>query len=203
MRGVEAGARARSGTVLNMGVARRPRHHYPFEEYLALCEDSNVRLEYWDGQIHAMAGGSIEHSRLSLRVGSLLDQRRPAGCTALESNARVRPLASVRATYADAVLVCGDVEVHPGDPHGRTVTNPTIIVEVLSDSTAEDDQTDKFDHYRLAPSLRGYVLVWQDEPRVEVRSREASGWLVRSYGPGDAIELAPGLSVSVDEIYAR
>jgi Uma2 family endonuclease len=186
-----------------MVAARRPRHHYRFEEYLALCEDSTVRLEFWDGQIYAMAGGSVEHSRLSLRVGSLLDQRRPAGCTALESNTRLRPLASDRATYAGAVLVCGDYEYHPGDPERRTIANPTVVVEVLSESTAEDDQTDKFDHYKLATSLQEYVLVWQDDRRVEVRTRTDEGWLVRTHGSGDTIELKPGIRFSVDELYAR
>lgn len=186
-----------------MTASRRPRHHYGFDEYLALCEDSTVRLEFWDGQIYAMAGGSIEHSRLSLRIGSLLDQRRPAGCTALESNTRIRPLVSDRATYADAVLVCGEFEYHPADPDHRTIANPTIVVEVLSDSTADDDRTDKFEHYQRAPSLREYVLVWQDDRRIEVRSRAAEGWLVTTYGPGDTLELRPGIRVTVDEIYAR
>ncbi|MEM9695615.1 MAG: Uma2 family endonuclease, partial [Myxococcota bacterium] len=166
-------------------VALRPRHRYAFDAYLALCEDSNVRLEYWDGHIYAMTGGSIEHSRLSLRIGSLLDQRRPAGCTALESNTRIRPLVSDRATYADALLVCGEFEYHPADPAKRTIANPTVVVEVLSESTSEDDLTDKFDHYRLAASLNAYVLIWQDDRRVEVRRRQPDGWLVQTYGPGD------------------
>jgi Uma2 family endonuclease len=150
-----------------------------------------------------MAGGSVEHSRLSLRIGSLLDQRRPAGCVALESNTRVRPLVSDRATYADAVLVSGDYEYHPADPEKRTIANPAMIVEVLSDSTAEDDQTDKFDHYSLAPSLTDYVLIWQDEQRVEVRTRRADGWLVRTFGAGETVELKHGIRFSVDELYAR
>jgi Uma2 family endonuclease len=186
-----------------MSALRRPRHHYGFDQYLALCEDSTVRLEFWNGQIYAMAGGSIEHSRLSLRIGSLLDQRRPAGCTALESNTRIRPLASDRATYADAVLVCGDYEYHPADPEQRTMANPAVVVEVLSDSTAEDDQTDKFDHYRLAPTLTDYVLVWQDEQRVEVRSKRPEGWLVRTCGPGDIVELHRGIRFTLDELYAK
>jgi Uma2 family endonuclease len=186
-----------------MSALRRPRHHYGFDQYLALCKESTVKLEFWNGQIHAMAGGSIEHSRLSLRVGSLLDQRRPEGCTALESNTRIRPLASDRATYADAVLVCGEYEYHPADPDQRTIANPTVIVEVLSESTAEDDQTDKFDHYRLAPSLTDYVLVWQDEQRVEVRSKRPEGWLVRTCGPGDIVELHQGIRFTLDELYAR
>ena len=186
-----------------MSAVRRPRHRYRFEEYLALCGDSTVRLEFWDGQIYAMAGGSIEHSRLSLRVGSLLDQRRPDGCTALESNTRIRPLVSDRATYADAVLVCGDYEYHPADPDRRTIANPAVVVEVLSDSTAEDDQTDKFDHYKLAPSMTDYLLVWQDEQRLELRTRQADGWLVKTFGPGDVIELQRGIRFTVDELYAR
>lgn len=169
---------------------------------MALCADSTVRLEFWGGQIYAMAGGTIEHSRLSLRLGSLLDQRRPRGCTALESNTRIRPLTSERATYADALLVCGELQLHPGDTEGRTIANPTIVVEVLSDSTADDDQTDKFDHYRLAPSMRAYVLVWQDQQRVEVRTSATEGWLVRTFGAGETIELEPGIQITVDEIYA-
>lgn len=186
-----------------MGAIRRPRHRYSFGEYLALCADSTVRLEFWDGHIYAMAGGTIEHSRLSLRIGSLLDQRRDAGCTALESNTRIRPLASDRATYADAVLVCGEIDYHPADPEQRTLANPAVIVEVLSDSTAEDDQTDKFDHYKLAPSLTDYVLVWQDQQRVEVRSKRPEGWLVRTYEPGETVELSAGIRFSLDELYAR
>lgn len=186
-----------------MTAIRRPRHRYGFDEYLALCADSTLRLEFWDGHIYAMAGGSIEHSRLSLRIGSLLDQRRPSGCTALESNTRIRPLASDRATYADAVLVCGAYEYHPADRDQRTVANPSVVVEVLSESTAEDDQTDKFDHYRLAPTLSDYVLIWQDQPRVEVRSRRGDGWWVRTYGPGERAELQSGVAFTIDELYAR
>lgn len=186
-----------------MGAIRRPRHRYSFDEYLALCADSTIRLEFWDGHIYAMAGGSIEHSRLSLRIGSILDQQRGSDCTALESNTRIRPLASERATYADAVLVCGELQYHPADPERRTLANPAVIVEVLSDSTAEDDQTDKFDHYKLAPSLTDYVLVWQDQQRVELRTRHADGWLVRTYGAGDTVQLSAGIRFAVDALYAR
>jgi Uma2 family endonuclease len=186
-----------------MGAIRTPRHHHRFEDYLALCEDSTVRLEFWDGHIYAMAGGSVEHSRLSRRIGSLLDQRRPAECVALESNARIRPLASDRATYADAVLVCGDYQYHPADPDQRTIANPAVVVEVLSDSTAEDDQTDKFDHYKLAPSLTDYLLISQDKQQVELRTRQADGWLVRTFGSGQTVELQRGIRFSVDELYVR
>jgi Uma2 family endonuclease len=186
-----------------MNALKQPRHHYRFSEYLTLCEDSNVRLEFWNGQIYAMSGGTVEHSRLSARVVSLLDQRRPTGCTALESNIRIRPLASERATYTDAVLVCGEYEYHPSDPEHRTIANPRVIVEVLSDSTAEDDMTDKFDHYKLAPSLTDYVLVWQDEQRIELRTKRADGWLVQTFGAGAAIELHAGIRFTVDELYAK
>jgi Uma2 family endonuclease len=184
-------------------VLPRPRHRYDFEDYLALRERSNVRLEYWAGHIYAMAGGTPEHSRLSLRIGSILDRQRPPGCTAFESNLSIRPLASDRATYADAMLVCGALEYHPGDARRQTIVNPAVVVEVLSETTAEDDQTDKFDHYRLAPSLTDYVLSWQDEARVEVRSRRPDGWLVRTFAAGDRVELAHGLAFAVDELYAK
>ena len=185
-----------------MTAARKPRHRYGFEDYLTLCEDSTVKLEFWEGQIYAMAGGTVEHSRLSARMCSLLGQRRPSGCVALESNIRIRPLASARATYADAVLVCGEPEYHPADPKQQTITKPAVVAEVLSDSTAEDDQTDKFDHYKLAPCLSDYLLIWQDERKIELRSRQREGWLVTTIGPGEVVELSRGLQFTVDELYA-
>jgi Uma2 family endonuclease len=181
---------------------RKPRHHHSFAEYAHLCEQSTVKLEFWGGQIYAMAGGSIEHSRLSARLVSLFDQRRPRGCVALESNVRIRPLASDRATYADAVLVCGNHEPHPDDPEKRTIANPGVVAEVLSDSTADDDKTDKFDHYTLAPSLSDYLLVWQDEQRVELRRSEGSEWSISTFGRGDRVDLSCGISFTVDELYA-
>jgi Uma2 family endonuclease len=186
-----------------MGAVRRPVRHHDFEDYLALREYSNVRLEYCAGEIYAMAGGSAEHSRLSAAITAVLYLRRRPGCIALESNISIRPLASERATYADAVLVCGDYEFHPQDRKRETITNPTVVVEVLSDSTAEDDLTTKFDHYALAPSLTDYVLIWQDEPRVEVRSRRPDGWLVKAYQAGDTVELQAGVAFTVDELYAK
>lgn len=185
-----------------MSATSRARHRYTFQEYLTLSADSNVRLEFWAGEIYAMAGGSIEHSRLSARLVSLFDQRRAPGCTALESNTRLRPLASERATYADAVLVCGEYQYHPADPERRTLANPTVVVEVLSDSTADDDKADKFELYALAPTLLDYVLVWQDEPRVEVRTRRDGGWFVQTFGAGATVELQPGIRFTVDELYA-
>lgn len=175
-----------------MGALHRPVRHHDFEEYLALREYSNVRLEFWGGEIYAMAGGSAEHSRLSAAITALLYMRRPSGCTALESNISIRPLASDRATYADAVLVCGEYEFHPADRKRETITNPSVVVEVLSDSTAEDDQTTKFEHYKLVPSLTDYVLIWQDDRRVEVRTRQADGWLVKAFGAGSCVHPRRG-----------
>lgn len=186
-----------------MGAVHRPVRHHDFEEYLALREYSNVRLEYWGGEIYALAGGSVEHSRLSAAITALLYMRRRPGCTALESNISIRPLASERATYADAVLVCGAYEFHPGDRKRETITNPSVVVEVISDSTAEDDLTAKFGHYKLAPSLTDYVLIWQDEQRVEVRSRRDDGWLVKTFGAGETVHLQAGVAFTVDELYAK
>jgi hypothetical protein len=65
-------------------------------------------------------------------------------------------------------------------------------------ATITADQTDEFDHYKLAPSLTDYVLIWQDEPRVEVRTKRAEGWLVVTYGPGETIELQHDIRFAVD-----
>ena len=106
-------------------------------------------------------------------------------------------------TYPDVSVVCGRLE---RDPDSATaVTNPTVLVEVLSDSTEAYDRGEKFAHYRRIPSLREYVLVAQDPPLIEVfRKNEAGQWvLVAEAGPGQqAVLESIGCALGVDEAYA-
>lgn len=172
-----------------------------YAEYLELTERAEVRHEFIDGRVVAMAGGSIEHSRLVARIGHLLQQGlegRP--CNVFSSDGRVRIETTNRSTYPDVSVVCGPVVPAADDPHG--ITNPTVIVEVLSDTTEKEDRGSKFAHYRRLKSLEEYVLLAQDVPRIEIFRREAEVWTLREYGPGDQIELASlALSIAVDRIY--
>src|SRR5262245_27364554 len=118
-----------------------PAHtvRYAWHEYLALEAASNVKHEYLDGQIYAMAGGSPEHSALQLAVPTLLlAQLRTGRCRAHGSDLRVRVLATGLATYPDVTIICGPRELDPEDKN--SVTNPTVLVEVLSTSTEDYDR---------------------------------------------------------------
>lgn len=147
------------------------RHRYTYEEYLAYERDSGLKHEYEDGEIVAMPGGSRHHNALAFRVAAALDAARARGCNGFQSDQKVRVLATGKATYPDVTLVCGPIEGDPADPSGATITNPTVIIEVLSPSTEEEDRGNKWMHYQRIPALQEYVLVSQAPPRVEVFRR--------------------------------
>ena len=149
-----------------------------------------------------MAGGSRRHNALASRVSAALENARPPDCIAFQSDQRVRVLATGRATYPDASMVWGDIQGDPADPDGSTITNPSLIVEVPSPSTEEDDRGAKWQHYQLIPSLQEYVLVSQTHPRIEHYRRLGSGaWEYRDITEG-AVQLASGANLVLARLYA-
>ncbi len=184
-------------------IVAEPRHHYTYEEYLALDEGSNVKLEFQGGDIYAMAGGSPEHAALCLQVGSSLNvQLQGKPCRAFSPDLRVRVLATGLATYPDVSVVCGALE---RDPQSKdTVVNPTVIVEVLSPGTESYDRGEKREHYQQIPSLREIVLVGYQERRLEVYRRQDGGWSREEAGPGESLTLASiGCRLDVDVVYGQ
>ncbi len=173
-----------------------------YAEYLALEAESEARLEFVDGAVYAMAGGTPEHARLAMAIGAELRVvLRAKGCAVYSSDLKLRVDATNRSTYADVAVVCGDERHSDIDPN--TVTNPTIIVEVLSPSTEAADRGEKWRHYQRLPSLREYVLISQGEPYVEVFRREGAEWILRTSVAGGQLELpSRGVSIAVDAIYA-
>jgi Uma2 family endonuclease len=179
----------------------RPRHHYSYAEYLAYERDCALKHEWDNGEIFAMAGGSRRHNALALRVGAALEAGRSRDCVAFQSDQKIRVLATGRATYPDATLVCGPIEGDPADPSGATITNPTLLVEVLSPSTENEDRGAKWQHYQLIPALREYVLVSQSEPRVELFRRLPSGtWEYFDVTEG-TVSLATGGELDLAKLY--
>jgi Uma2 family endonuclease len=178
------------------------QRRYSFIEYLSLDEDSNVKLEYRDGEIFAMAGGTPDHASLAVEVSSLLlAQVRDRGCRVFSSDLRVRVVETGLATYPDVTVVCGPLE---RDPSSRTtVTNPTLIVEVLSDGTQDYDRGEKARHYRRIASLRAYLLVSQRESRISAwRRTEDGNWALTEHGPGETVTVPElGLQLTVDDVY--
>ena len=178
------------------------RHRYTLEDYLSVEEMSAVRHEFQDGEIFAMAGETPEHAALSAAVvvvlGTLL-RGRP--CRPYSSDLRVRVLATGLATYPDAAVICGEPARDPASP--THVTNPVVLIEVLSKSTADYDRGEKRDQYQQIDSLRSYVLIEQDLRSIEVYDRLDDGtWRFSPYRSGDTV-LLPSLALSftVDELY--
>lgn len=180
-----------------------PRHRYTYAEYLAYEQDSGLKHEYEDGQIFAMAGGSRRHNALASRISAALERGRGAECIAFQSDQKVRVLATGKATYPDATVVCGPIEGDPADQLGATITNPTVLVEVLSPSTEQEDRGNKWQHYQLIPSLQEYVLVSQSEPRVERYRRLSSGAWEYSDVTAGSVQLSTGALIDLTTLYAN
>jgi Uma2 family endonuclease len=176
--------------------------HYTYAEYLAAEEKSELKHEWLNGEIFCMAGGTPEHAALAASVSRELGnalQSRP--CRVFSSDLRVKIKATGLSTYPDISVVCGQLELDAEDRNA--VLNPLLLVEVLSESSEGYDRGEKFAHYRRIPSLREYVMVSQQNQRIEVYRRSPEGlWILHEAGPGENIELASlGCSLSVDEIY--
>lgn len=148
------------------------------DEYLVLERRAEFKSEYIDGAVVAMSGASMNHNRiirnilLALAPGLL-----PRGCDIVGSDLRVRAEASY--FYPDAVIVCGEPEFTDADVD--TLTNPTVLFEVLSPSTERRDRTVKSAAYRRLPSLQAFVLIDQERPFVECVRRHGPFWVYESY----------------------
>jgi Uma2 family endonuclease len=180
--------------------ARRPLVTYA--EYLVAEEASVDRHWFLSGEVFAMAGGTPEHAALAAAViGQLAAGLHARPCRIFTSDARVRVPATGLATYPDVTVVCSKREADPDDPNA--ITNPVLLVEVLSDSTEAHDRGEKAAHYRHLASLREYVLVSHRERRVEVfRRNEAGRWELYEAGAGGVAELTSvGCTLDVDAIY--
>lgn len=179
------------------------RHHqYTFADYLSLEEASNTKHEFLDGEIYAMAGGTRRHAALAVAAASaLLIQLRGGPCRVYSSDLRVRAAPSGLATYPDVTVVCGPDEADPES--SETITNPRLIVEVLSRSTEAYDRGKKLDHYQRVPSLQAVVLISHRQPELEVWQRQADGsWASGTFGPGQtALIESPSVRLVVDELY--
>lgn len=177
-----------------------PRHRYTFDEYLELEEVSRVRHEFYDGEIYAMAGGTPEHAAVAAAITTMLGRQLGASpCRVYSSDLRVRILATGLATYPDVTVVCGPSE---RDPESAThVTNPKVVVEVLSRSTAEYDRGDKLYHYQQIPSLEAIVLVDHENARIELWTRLGDVWSEQRFGSGSDVKVdAVGCTLSVSNV---
>jgi Uma2 family endonuclease len=158
------------------------------EEFLELEQNSTVKHEYLDGHVYAMAGGTINHGVIAVNVvAALRPQLRGGPCGIYNSDVKVR-LGPNRFVYPDVSVSCDPRD--RADGSAQFVSHPCLVVEVLSRSTAEYDQGDKFEMYRDLTSLEEYLLIATERAAVELRSRQADGsWHTATYGLADTVAL--------------
>ena len=156
----------------------QPKPHLSPEDYLALERSADFKSEYFDGEIFAMTGASEPHNLIVVNAGAELRQqikKRPCKLYANDMRVKVSPAGLY--TYPDLIVVCGKAQFD--DVQFDTLLNPTLIIEVLSDSTEAYDRGRKFEHYRKLESLAEYVLVAQHRPHVESYRRQPDQqWLL-------------------------
>lgn len=156
-------------------MATQPHPHLSPEEYLALERGAEHKSEYVDGEAVAMAGASYTHNLIVANVvGALWGRLRGTPCSVVPSDLKVQ--ATTRLYYPDVTVICGEPRFHDDDQD--VLLNPTLIVEVLSESTKNFDRGEKFMRYRMVESLRDYVLVAQDEIHVEHFRRQDELWIL-------------------------
>jgi Uma2 family endonuclease len=179
------------------------RVHYTRSEYIALERASNVKHEFLDGVIYAMAGGSPDHAAIAANgIAALGPALRGQAFHVYTSDLRVRVADTGLETYPDVTVVAAPLELDPADSH--VVTNPVLLVEVTSPSTEEYDRAEKLEHYKRIPSVREVVLVGHVARRIEVVMRSSGDrWTTRSASSGGVVELTSvGVELVVDDVYA-
>lgn len=145
-------------------------------EYLEIERHSEIKHELINGRMYALPGASRQHIKIALSIAaSLRSQMRDRNCDVYMADMRVNVDPSGKYVYPDVVAVCG--EQHFEDSEVDTLLNPSVIIEVLSDSTERYDRSDKFDYYRSIASLREYVLVAQDIMRVDHYVLQDGQWV--------------------------
>lgn len=183
------------------------RRGVTLDEYLAFEREAQEKHILWDGEVFemwAMAGASPAHNTIAtnalIAMGTAL---RRGPCRVFNSDQKVWVPRKGGVVYPDATVVCGRLSLHEGTTD--VVTNPSLVVEVLSPGTESFDRAEKFAGYRSVASLRHYVMVSSREVQVEQYLRMDDGtWSLRVLGPGDVLSFAgPDLIVAVDDLYER
>ena len=183
--------------------APRRLHRYTYADYVGIETYSDIKHEYLDGEIYAMAGGSEEHAALSGEMIRLLGNAvgdRP--CRVLTADLRLYVEAVGLATFPDASVICGPLRQHEASPDA-TALNPMILVEVTSHSSEDYDTGAKLEYYKTIPTLREYVIVSHRERRVTVHSRgTGDAWTDQTVTKGGRATVASlDAELNVDEIY--
>jgi len=177
-------------------------HNLTAADYLALEESSDLRHEYVAGEVYAMTGGSQRHNRIALNIASrLLAALSGRPCQVFMSDVKLHVARDTAYYYPDVMVTCGGPATAT---ESVVVTDPVVVVEVLSPGTEAIDRREKLAAYRSLPSLGEYVLVSQERMMVEIHRRQGeAGWLYLSGEAGDTLTLESlQVGMPVNDLYA-
>ena len=176
---------------------------YTEEEYLTLEEAADYKIEFWYGRIYAMAGTAEPHATINQNLSRFVDpQLDGTECRAYGNDVQIRTSPEGLLTFPDFTIVCGERKFLPRKL--AVLLNPTVLFEILSESTAATDRIGKWRAYQEIESLRDYVLIAQKEPRIEHYARQADGrWLYQSVNGLNASLTLSGVPVTLHlaEVY--
>jgi Uma2 family endonuclease len=188
-----------------MALATQVSQYIAPEEYLRREKEAERKSEYFAGEIFMMSGGSPNHNRISGNVYAELNVRlRGTRCEAFNSDQRVLVKKNGLYTYPDVMVVCGPTVFDERD--GDTITNPVLIVEVLSPSTENYDRGKKFELYREIETLRDYLVIHQEKVYIEYYHKgEDDRWVLTEIRDLEATFSLETLSLdlSLQRIYER
>ncbi|MCJ2544435.1 Uma2 family endonuclease [Thermostichus vulcanus] len=183
-------------------------HPYPKispHEYLAQERQAEIKSEYIDGDVVAMTGASRQHNLISLNIAaSLHSQLRSRPCEIYMGDMRVAVDEAEFYTYPDIVVVCEDPQFLDGELD--TLLNPTLLIEVLSPSTASYDRGEKFSRYRQLSSLQEYLVVAQSTPAIEhYRKQSRREWILVDITDPEALIELPSIQcqLAMKDIYEK
>ncbi|PZN78385.1 MAG: hypothetical protein DM484_12990 [Candidatus Methylumidiphilus alinenensis] len=185
-------------------MSSQPKHSYSVEEYLALDREAEYKNEYVAGEIFAMGGASPKHVLIAGNTAREFGNRlRDTNCQVYSADLRVQADVGNAYHYPDVAVVCGRPEYL--DKRKDTVTNPLVIVEVLSPATRNYDRGDKFASYRRLDSLREYILIAQEACHVEHFVRKEGCWEFTEIDDRLGNLMVPTLDIVIPltEIYAK
>ncbi len=176
---------------------------YTPEEYLALEEQSETRNEYHDGEIVPMSGGTVNHNKISGNFYAYFKfAKKGQSYDVFMADVRLWIPESNRYTYPDVQIICGEVGYY--EKRKDTIINPTVIIEVLSQSTEAYDKGDKFKYYRSIPSFQEYIIINQYQYEVEQYVKtEDNKWLVSYLESAEAVLSLNSVEfeISLEELY--
>lgn len=174
--------------------------HHSYQAYLGALEASPIKLEYLDGEIYAMAGGTPAHADLGAAIIAALVRALGADCRVSTSDLKVRIEETDLSTFPDAVVVCGERTVSSLD--ANAITNPTLLVEVTSPTTEDYDRGEKLRHYKHLESLKAVLFVSHRRAQITIVERTEGGWGERDVHAGEEVVLGdPSCRFSLDAIY--